>query len=112
MLVLVLLIGVVFAHGGACAAMEMSEPVAHGAHLENTAVNDARCLHRELPTRHRHGTEQDCSAVNLADTPISVATPATRSVSTAHAVAEIPIPPARAFRLAAPYLENLCVMRI
>ncbi|GAA3235917.1 hypothetical protein [Nonomuraea helvata] len=126
---LVLLIGVVFAHGGACAAVELSEPAIHavdpavdpaeGAAVDtaestvgDTAGYDARCLHRELPSRHRHGTEPDCSAISLDDTPLSMATPATRSAAMAHGGAEIPIAPARAVRLAAPYLENLCVMRI
>ncbi|MEV4111550.1 hypothetical protein [Nonomuraea sp. NPDC049695] len=122
---LVLLVGVVFAHGGACAAMELSEPAIHAVDpavdtavdtamdpAVDAAVDGARCLHRELPARHRHGTEPDCSAISLDDTPLSVATPATRSVATADGVAELPIAPARAVRLAAPYLENLCVMRI
>ncbi|MGW0199234.1 hypothetical protein [Nonomuraea sp. NPDC003201] len=111
-LALVLLIGVVFAHGGACAAVELSEPVAHSVDLKNTAVYSARCLHRELPPRHQHGTEQDCSATNPADTPIFAAMSAASSVPSAQAAAAATTVPAHAAGTAAPYLENLCVMRI
>ncbi|MGW4966922.1 hypothetical protein ACWEPL_57700 [Nonomuraea sp. NPDC004186] len=111
-LALVLLIGVVFAHGGACAAVELSEPVAHSVDLKNTAVYSARCLHRELPPRHQHGTEQDCSATNPADTPIFAAMSTASSVPSAQAAAAATTVPARAAGTAAPYLENLCVMRI
>ncbi|MFI6740426.1 hypothetical protein ACIBI9_46525 [Nonomuraea sp. NPDC050451] len=111
-LALALLIGVVFAHGGACAAVELSEPVAHSVDLKDTAVYSARCLHRELPPRHQHGTEQDCSAINPADTPISAAMSAASSLPSAQAAAAATTVPASAARPASPYLENLCVMRI
>ncbi|MDX3106292.1 hypothetical protein [Nonomuraea angiospora] len=111
-LALVLLLGVVFAHGGACAAVELSEPVAHSVDLKDTAVYSARCLHRELPPRHQHGTEQDCSATNPADTPIFAAMSTASSAPSAQAAAAAATVPARAARAAAPYTENLCVMRI
>ncbi|MFF4624070.1 hypothetical protein [Nonomuraea jabiensis] len=111
-LALVLLVGVVFAHGGACAAAELSEPVAHSVDLTDTAIYSARCLHRELPPRHQHGTEQDCSAINPADTPIFAAMSTAASVPSAQAAAAGTAVPARAARAAAPYLGNLCVMRI
>ncbi|WP_433512838.1 hypothetical protein ACQP2T_55800 [Nonomuraea sp. CA-143628] len=83
-----LVISVVFAHGGACAAVELSEPVAHsaqpaggggsafahGAHLAAGGVSPVthgvRCLHRDLPMGHVHGTEQDRSATHPTGVPI------------------------------------------
>ena len=52
-----LIIGVVFTHGGACAAVEFAEAAAHGAHSEApvdgggpvAAEHGSRCLHQELP---------------------------------------------------------------
>ena len=63
-----MIIGVVFAHGGGCAAVMLSEAGAHAGHsvrftpITSVSSPDARCLHRELPVGHHHGTEEDCSA--------------------------------------------------
>ncbi|MFG1687196.1 hypothetical protein ACGFNP_44045 [Nonomuraea sp. NPDC049269] len=68
MVVLVMIIGVVFAHGGGCAAVMLSEAGAHAEHgvrftpIMSVSSPDARCLHRELPVGHHHGTEEDCPA--------------------------------------------------
>ncbi|MEV6157431.1 hypothetical protein AB0L53_44545 [Nonomuraea sp. NPDC052129] len=82
-----LVLSVVFAHGGACAAVELSEPVAHSAQLAGGGVSalahgthsaaggvspvthGVRCLHRDLPVGHVHGTEQDRSATNPTGAP-------------------------------------------
>ncbi|MFI6633385.1 hypothetical protein ACIBI7_31290 [Nonomuraea fuscirosea] len=87
--VIAMVIGTVFAHGGACAAVELAEPTGHSTGVptshhtgvragHNTGVraeepvgdtHSAVCLHRNLPPRHQHGTEQDCSAIGPAAPP-------------------------------------------
>ncbi|MFG1962250.1 hypothetical protein [Nonomuraea sp. NPDC049028] len=89
-----LVLSVVFAHGGACAAVELSEPVAHSAQPAGGGVSafahgaqpaargvspvthGVRCLHRDLPVGHVHGTEQDRSATNPTGAPTLPAGPA------------------------------------
>ncbi|MFI7129226.1 hypothetical protein ACIBQ1_26230 [Nonomuraea sp. NPDC050153] len=104
-------LGVVFAHGGACAAVEMSEHVAYRAHLVESAAHGVDCLHRKLPPHHQHGTEQGCSAITPAGTP-TMMMPAATSVPSPMSAGEAPSAQAGAARLPAPCLENLCVMRI
>ncbi|MGW3352191.1 hypothetical protein ACWDA3_53610 [Nonomuraea rubra] len=76
--VIAMVIGAVFAHGGACAAVELAESAGHGAEVraDEPAGNahSAVCLHQNLPPRHQHGTEQDCSAIGptAAPTPLAV----------------------------------------
>ncbi|MEO3867593.1 hypothetical protein ABGB18_02050 [Nonomuraea sp. B12E4] len=115
-LAIALVIGVVFAHGGACAAVEFAESAAHSAPLEGhaaePAAHHAHCLHRNLPERHHHGTEQDCSAIGPGSAPPYVAVPSATSVSSTPATSEAPSCPAGSARLTAPYLEDLCVKRI
>ncbi|MEU6721808.1 hypothetical protein ABZ897_61120 [Nonomuraea sp. NPDC046802] len=141
-LVLVLLVCAVFAHGGACAAVELSEPVAHGADLAGDfahsadptsvaahgaglvgraargadlvggVVHSVECLHRKLPVRHQHGTEQDCSAVSPVYAPLCLAMSALCAASAAEVAAGAPVAQARPSVFATPCLENLCVMRI
>ncbi|MEO3799822.1 hypothetical protein [Nonomuraea sp. B1E8] len=115
-LAITLVVSVVFAHGGACAAVELSEGPAHSAHLPGAdrahAEHDARCLHRELPARHRHGTEADCSVTSPAGAPAPVALPASASLSPARPAGEAPYARADLDCLSAPHLADLCVMRI
>ncbi|WP_336208744.1 hypothetical protein [Nonomuraea sp. LPB2021202275-12-8] len=115
-LAITLVVSVVFAHGGACAAVELSEPIAHSTHLADgglaAAEQGARCLHRELPAGHQHGTEQDCSAIKPTGTPIPVIELAALSVNCPHLAAETSSALADTCRLTAPCWENLCVMRI
>ncbi|GAA1510102.1 hypothetical protein GCM10009677_48790 [Sphaerisporangium rubeum] len=70
---------VVFANGGACAALIMSEAAAHAAHdvpVSPSVSQGAGCGHRTLPPGHHHGTEQTCSATGSAGSP-SFAAPGT-----------------------------------
>jgi hypothetical protein len=122
---LVMVIGVVFAHGGGCAAMELAEAVAHRTHPQHgvrmTALRpvlpasgvsqDADCLHRQLPPRHQHGTEQDCSAIGpdastTSDMPVAVGLSGVREAGGCPAAAP------DAARPSVPDLMNLCVMRL
>ncbi|MEV4400440.1 hypothetical protein [Nonomuraea sp. NPDC049607] len=127
-LALAMLITVVFAHGGACAAVELSERVQSGsaptlqsAHLDahrhvrrlsgRMPVLAAGCLHGELPPGHLHGTEQQCSAT-AASAPAVAAVPSLAALPVA--VAAVPVRPAprAAPREPAPGPERLPVMRI
>ncbi|GAA3071046.1 hypothetical protein GCM10017600_56640 [Streptosporangium carneum] len=122
-----MLVGLVFAHGGACAAVVMSEEGGHAAHTAQgphrtsvwrgeecrvpEAPRDTGCHHRDLPSGHRHGTEGDCSAVVAAGS---------GSPSEAASLPELPSSPtARGPRARhdgsarqTPGLLDLCVMRI
>ncbi|MFI7617539.1 hypothetical protein ACIBP6_40590 [Nonomuraea terrae] len=112
LLVIALVVGAVFTHGGACAAVELAESASHSAHAEWPDQHDGHCLHSSLPEHHRHGTEQDCSASGPAGSTSYVAMPAELCTSVAGAAAA-PAPSApQAARLAAACLGNLCVMRI
>lgn len=79
--VIALVVGAVFAHGGACAAVELTESAGHASGVRAAAphggphgdLHSAFCLHRNLPPRHHHGTEQDCSAVAPAGAPAPLA---------------------------------------
>ncbi|MET7327496.1 hypothetical protein [Nonomuraea sp. NPDC005650] len=110
-LALIAFIGVIFAHGGACAAVEMSEHAAHRAHLVASAAHGVDCLHRKLPPHHQHGTEQDCSATAPSGTP-TMMMPAAMSVPAPTSAGEAPSAQAGADRLHGPCPENLCVLRI
>lgn len=116
LLVIALVVGAVFAHGGACAAVELAESAGHSAHLEERGSEPAHhgdgCLHSSLPEHHRHGTEQDCSASAPAGSTPYVAIPATLSVAAPRTGAQAPFGPVARVGLAAPCLKNLCVMRI
>ncbi|SDL80908.1 hypothetical protein [Nonomuraea jiangxiensis] len=115
-LALFAVVGVVFAHGGACAAVELSESAAHGVHLEHgglePAVHGAYCPHRNLPERHHHGTEQDCGAITPTGTSSAVAMPAPVLGSAPAMAAGTPSELTGSARLDAPCPKNLCVMRI
>ncbi|SDM13421.1 hypothetical protein SAMN05421874_14027 [Nonomuraea maritima] len=130
MLVIALVLGVVFAHGGACAAVELAEaasygadagrlpagPGSHGADLErlpaDPAVHGIGCRHSSLPEHHRHGTEQDCSAGAPAGSPhLTVLLTAIAAAPRAGAAA-VPHGSGAGVPLAAPHLRNLCVLRI
>lgn len=80
MFAIALVVSVVFAHGGACAAVELSERVVHSAQPAGGGVSPAahgvRCLHRDLPVGHVHGTEQGCSATNPTGAPLLLIGPA------------------------------------
>lgn len=122
MVVIALAVGVVFTHGGACAAVELAEaaslellPSAHGSDVERLPADPSApgigCRHSSLPEHHRHGTEQDCSASAPAGsahlavllTPIAAA-PRAGAAAPHGSGADAP--------LAAPHLRNLCVLRI
>ncbi|MGW4408288.1 hypothetical protein ACWEJ6_29945 [Nonomuraea sp. NPDC004702] len=128
MLALAMLITVVFAHGGACAAVELSEraqggpaPSVQSAHLDvhrhvswlpgRMPVRDAGCLHGELPPGHLHGTEQECAATAAAAPPVAAAPVLAAGPA---AVVSGPLRPAlrAASRQAVSGRENLRVMRI
>ncbi|MFC4015844.1 hypothetical protein ACFOY2_52145 [Nonomuraea purpurea] len=131
-LVLVLLVCAVFTHGGACAAVELSEPTAHGAGLggraahsagsesgaahgvssEDDAAHGVGCLHHGLPVRHQHGTEQDCSAISPVHVPMCVTMAAACSLSASESTAEAPASQAHLSPFAPSCRENLCVMRL
>ncbi|WP_344885056.1 hypothetical protein [Nonomuraea antimicrobica] len=112
-LVIALVIGTVFAHGGACAAVELSEPVAHGVHFESGAVQEsAHCLHNQLPEHHRHGTEQDFSATGPAATPSSTTAPAAPPGCSMGEAGHAPQACGGLARLVGAHPETLCVMRI
>lgn len=115
MFVIVLIIGAVLAHGGSCAAMEMTETAGQIGHAGVRAhdANSAVCAHRSLPPRHQHGTEQDCSATGpgVASAPLAPqAATAPSPVQTAGG----PPPPLANGPLHPPGFppESLCVMRI
>ncbi|MBF8190203.1 hypothetical protein ITP53_31655 [Nonomuraea sp. K274] len=113
-LALVMVITVLFANGCACAAVELSEQVAYSAGEAAgppPARHDARCLRQELPVRHKHGTEQNCSAISPAGASTFLV-PATVCLSSAPAPAGSASISAHAARPAATELENLCVLRI
>ncbi|MFI6790690.1 hypothetical protein ACIBG4_25505 [Nonomuraea sp. NPDC050383] len=116
MLAIALVLDVAFAHGGACAAMELAELATHGAppglSAAEPADHDELCQHRSLPEDHRHGTERDCSAIGPADLPTFVAMPATLSIASVTGGVEAPPRRAAQARPAAPCRANLCVMRI
>ncbi|MEV4374904.1 MULTISPECIES: hypothetical protein [unclassified Nonomuraea] len=130
MLALALLITVVFAHGGACAAVELSEraqggpaPSAQSAHLDvhrhvrwlsgRMPVRDAGCLHGELPPGHLHGTEQECAATTAtAAAPAVAAVPALAAGPAAVGSGAVRPAPRAASRQAVSGQENLRVMRI
>jgi hypothetical protein len=116
MLVIALVIGVVFTHGGACAAVELAEPARHSVHVHERAsepaVHGGGCLHSSLPEHHRHGTEQDCSASAPASSTSYMAMPVALPASAPRTSAEAPSSSAAGARLTAPCPKNLCVMRI
>lgn len=130
MLALAMIVGVVFTHGGACAAVELAESNAAGTHAAHAAhaahgvqgragVASARvsrqegtCLHRRLPVRHQHGTEQGCSAFTPANAPVVVAMAAIAPLSVTPAAPRArPVTACAAADVGAGP-ENLCVMRI
>jgi len=122
-LAITLVIGVVFAHGGACAALELSEPAAHGpiavqhgshatADGPPTARYGARCLHRQLPPGHQHGTEQDCLAIKPVGPPLSAPASATECGAPAITTAEAASTPTDLRFPLAPHRGDLCVIRI
>ncbi|MEU8364323.1 hypothetical protein AB0C27_50730 [Nonomuraea sp. NPDC048882] len=106
--VIVMVVGVVFAHGGACAAVELAESAGHSVRAGEPAgeAHGAACMHRNLPPGHQHGTEQGCSAIGPAAAPGPLA------------VQEATAPPPRPRAGLPPMardayaLGNLCVMRI
>ncbi|MGC5015779.1 hypothetical protein ACLQ2R_33885 [Streptosporangium sp. DT93] len=119
--VVAVIVGVVFAHGGACAAAQLSNPttaspvpnrttpLAQGA--GGAVQPGSRCVHRQLPPGQQHDTEQDhYSAVASAGTPTFVAA-AVVAVSAPGADEAAPAV-AAAGRPGAPCRDNLCVMRI
>ncbi|MFI9591813.1 hypothetical protein [Nonomuraea sp. NPDC052265] len=127
-LALAMLITVVFAHGGACAAVELSEraqggpaPALQGAHLDvhrhvrrlsgRMPVQDAGCLHGELPLGHLHGTERECSAT-AASGPAVAAVPSLAAVPAAVVAVPVRAVPRAAPRESASGPAYLRVMRI
>ncbi|MEV0349294.1 hypothetical protein AB0H88_26250 [Nonomuraea sp. NPDC050680] len=117
MFAIALVLSVVFAHGGACAAVELSERVVHSAHPAggggSSAPHGVRCLHRDLPVGHVHGTEQDCSATNPTAAPISPAGPAVVLSCPAGArTAVAATAPTGIGRGAGPDRASLCLMRV
>ncbi|GGS62145.1 hypothetical protein GCM10010176_000020 [Nonomuraea spiralis] len=129
-LAMALLITVVFAHGGACAAVELSErasggpapaavqDAASGLHRHVTwssgrmPVQDAECLHGELPLGHLHGTEQNCSAVAAASAPVVAAVCALPAVPAGPAALSVRAAPPAVPAGVAPGHGYPCVMRI
>ncbi|MED7931384.1 hypothetical protein SMD20_44690 [Nonomuraea sp. LP-02] len=115
-----MVIGAVFAHGGACAALEMAESADHSAGVRAAeppdtarhAVHNAVCLHRGLPPRHQHGTELDCSATGPAAAPVPSTLQASAVLPFAQTCAG-PLPvKARSHPSPGPHSESLCVMRV
>lgn len=117
LLAIVSLIVAVFAHGGACATLEMAEQASRLTHLTETSqehVNAGQhgehCWHHQLPDGHRHGTEQDDSAIGPAAPPTPGTLPA--SVAVPPPAAAGTTAPVTAERHPAPHREELCVLRI
>ncbi|MDA0639653.1 hypothetical protein [Nonomuraea ferruginea] len=121
LLAIVWLIVAVFAHGGACAALELSEQASHSAQLGDgghvadqghvaAAQHRAHCWHHQLPERHRHSTEQDGSATHPAGPPTGAPMPAAIVVSPPAAVGGTA--PAAVAGRPTSCQEDLCVMRI
>ncbi|MEU6797588.1 hypothetical protein ABZ907_38345 [Nonomuraea wenchangensis] len=114
--VITMVVGAVFAHGGACAAVELAESAGHsaGVRAEEPAATAHRavCLHQKLPPGHQHGTEQDCSAIGPATGPAPLAMqeptvlPAGQTCGASLPVVGDPHP------LPGAQPGNLCVMRI
>ncbi|MGW3353423.1 hypothetical protein ACWDA3_59930 [Nonomuraea rubra] len=105
----------VFAHGGACAAVELAESAGHSADVRTeeptSNAHSAVCLHQNLPPRHQHSTEPDCSATDPAAAPAPLATreaiivpPRTCAGPLAVVRDTLPLPGA--------HPGNVCVMRI
>ncbi|SEU40440.1 hypothetical protein [Nonomuraea wenchangensis] len=131
LLAISMLVGVVFAHGGACAAVELAETGAdtlpallgpstarsadatQAGHGRGSAQPEGRCLHRRLPPRHQHGTEQDSSAVSPAGAWVPPPLPAAAAVAGA-----LPVAAPVAVRVDggrspnAPHRNDLCVLRL
>ncbi|MFK4042506.1 hypothetical protein ACI2LC_42465 [Nonomuraea wenchangensis] len=131
LLAISMLVGVVFAHGGACAAVELAETGADtlpallgpstarsadatlAGHGWGSAQPEGRCLHRRLPPRHQHGTEQDCSAVSPAGAWVPSPLPTAAAVAGA-----LPVAAPVAARVGwgrsptAPHRDDLCVLRL
>ncbi|MEU4512418.1 hypothetical protein AB0G05_23240 [Nonomuraea wenchangensis] len=119
--VIAMMIGAVFAHGGACAALEMAESADHSAGARAAeppgtarhAVHNAVCLHRGLPPRHQHGTEQDCSATGPATAPAPSTLQASSTLVPSAQTCAGPSPvKASSHPSPGPHPENLCVMRV
>ncbi|MBT2227704.1 hypothetical protein [Nonomuraea sp. NEAU-A123] len=118
LVVLAMIMSVVFAHGGGCAAVMLSEAGAHAEHTARftpiTSVSslDARCLHRELPLGHHHGTEQDCSAINPAGVSVSFDLPAGICASSAPVAGRFPAASGDLSPPAVPGFAEFCALRI
>ncbi|GGK94473.1 hypothetical protein Sme01_57240 [Sphaerisporangium melleum] len=114
-LALVMIASLVFTHGGACAAVIMSESDWHAVHATVTAPKvspDTGCRHHDLPPGHRHGTEQDCSATDPPGVQLPAAVQAVfAAVAGRSGCRPHPARPG-AVPLRAPDPVHICVMRI
>ncbi|MFE3450650.1 hypothetical protein ACFXJ8_17130 [Nonomuraea sp. NPDC059194] len=118
---LAMVIAALFAHGGGCAAMVLSEASAHSSHIErrtptttdtSMSSHDNGCSHRRLPAGHPHGTEEDCAATSAAGTSATCESAIAADVCASQHTRRLP---ARAACLPQPFspdLAHLCVMRI
>ncbi|MFC5822459.1 hypothetical protein [Nonomuraea insulae] len=111
LIALALFTGVVFAHGGACAAMVLSEADVHPAHT-SLAWQDAGCVHHELPENHRHGTEQELSAFSPDGASAPVVRMASTCIGSPWMAESPPAAPAEIALSSFLYREKLGVMRI
>lgn len=116
LVVLAMIVGVVFAHGGACAALVLSEAAAHDVHGHShasaptaTAISQVTaCAHDELPARHHHGMEQDLS---VPAAPLTSFCPAGAPPSPTQAARVLHAPNSGTTQFSRTALADLCVMR-
>lgn len=115
MLALAVIVLLVFAHGGACAALIVSEQGAHAVHAAPAVPSFSPvvdCEHDDLPP-HRHGAEQDASVADPSRAAVAIGVqnrvPAVVTDSVGRRT-----PPVRSGPVPrpAPDLVNICVMRV
>ncbi|MCG5212956.1 hypothetical protein [Streptosporangium sp. KLBMP 9127] len=112
-----LVVGLAFTHGGACAALIISEAAGHAGHTAQyapttTGSPGSGCSHDDLPSGHRHGAEHDTSTATVpgaempaaepSATPVLSCLPTERNVRTSYDNSTFPNPRP----------PNLYVMRI
>ncbi|MET8156840.1 hypothetical protein ABZT47_10740 [Sphaerisporangium sp. NPDC005289] len=114
-LMLVMITSLVFAHGGACAAVIMSESDGHVLHETVTVLEmspDADCRHHDLPPGHRHGTEQECSATDPPSVQVPSAAQAVLAIAAHRRGRRVNLTRCATAPLPTPDRVNIRVMRI
>ncbi|MEU8246297.1 hypothetical protein [Nonomuraea sp. NPDC048916] len=88
LIALCLMTGALLMHGGACAALIISE----SGHVQHTVAESSRtdaqgepCSHGQLPSGHRHGAEPDLTTSTTSDPDL----PGTLDTPSAHSVVSV-----------------------